>query len=206
MTGSTTGTAYICLITPIDGNDAHAVAAHCASDTTPQTAQICSSSGVDTAGAIQAVREHVATFAAPYNGRAACVVGLTFALWLGTLALNSWWFKQSQAHSTWWGLLLSGLFLVARSGAFVRASMVVHDGNHYALFTSRCANEWAAFLAGVITGTDAADWRRSHAQHHAVLGIEVSMPGAADCCTYKLMCCPLQPQCAAASHVYTVAV
>jgi len=118
------------------------------------------------------VREHVATFAAPCNGRAACIVGLTLALWLGTLSLNSWWFKQSQALSTWWGLLLSGLWLVARLGAFVRTSGLVHDGNHYALFNRRWANEWVAFLAGVLTGTDAADYRRSHAQHHAVLGIE----------------------------------
>jgi omega-6 fatty acid desaturase (delta-12 desaturase) len=124
--------------------------------------------------ALQAAREHIATFASPNNARGAVVVGLTYGLWLALICLGSWWFKQSAALSTWWGLALSGLWLVARMGSYVRAFVLTHDAIHHAIFTKRWVNEWVGFVSGVMVGADAPDYGRTHVQHHAVLGIEVS--------------------------------
>jgi fatty acid desaturase len=171
--------------------DVQEAAQHCASDTTPQPDQ--SQGGVD-AVALQTARQHIATFAAANNRRAVCVVGLTFGLWLGLLTFGSWWFKQSAALSTWWGLALSGLWLVARMGSYVRAFVLTHDAVHNAVFTKRWANEWLAILSGMLTATDAQDYRRTHGQHHALLGIEVSEQWGASECSLLL-----QPQ-----HIFIV--
>jgi len=92
-------------------------------------------------------------------------------LWFGMLFLGRWWFNQAQL-STMWGLLLSACWVFARVGSYVRAFVIMHDATHGALFTKRWQNTWAGIVTGLMVGMDAPDYQRTHAQHHALLGVE----------------------------------
>ena len=61
--------------------------------------------------------------------------------------------------------------LVVLAAAFlVRLFLIQHDCGHGAFFRHRIANEWIGRIAGVLTFTPYAFWRRSHATHHASSG------------------------------------
>jgi len=64
-----------------------------------------------------------------------------------------------------WGCLV----LALPAGALVvRIFIIQHDCGHGAFFRSRAANDWLGRFCGVITMTPYANWRRQHANHHAV--------------------------------------
>jgi hypothetical protein len=96
----------------------------------------------------------VEDFAAPQDGRAAWVVGVTLLLWVGSLALGSWWFRRA-ALNTWWGLAVSACWVFLRSGSLVRTFVVMHDAIHNALFSKRWLNSWTGLVTGIMTGADA---------------------------------------------------
>lgn len=63
-------------------------------------------------------------------------------------------------------------FLVSIPTAFftVRLFLLQHDCGHYALFKSKTVNDWIGRILGIFTFTPYADWRHSHALHHASHG------------------------------------
>ncbi|MBN9510784.1 MAG: fatty acid desaturase [Alphaproteobacteria bacterium] len=67
-------------------------------------------------------------------------------------------------HSAWAGFVLA----VPAAGFIVRIFIIQHDCGHGAFFRSRAANDWMGRICSVITLTPYANWRRQHANHHAV--------------------------------------
>jgi len=82
-----------------------------------------------------------------------------------------WWFKHAPLTS-WWGLAGSAVWIFIRIGTYVRAFVLMHDATHGALFTKRWMNNWAGIITGLMNAMDAPDYQKTHAQHHALLGIE----------------------------------
>jgi omega-6 fatty acid desaturase (delta-12 desaturase) len=66
--------------------------------------------------------------------------------------------------SPWLSLALA----VPAAGLIVRIFIIQHDCGHGAFFRSRAANEWLGRFCGLITLTPYANWRRQHANHHAM--------------------------------------
>ncbi len=66
--------------------------------------------------------------------------------------------------SPWLSLALA----LPAAGLTVRIFVIQHDCGHGAFFRSRRANEWLGRLCGLITMTPYANWRRQHANHHAM--------------------------------------
>lgn len=66
--------------------------------------------------------------------------------------------------SIWLTLALA----VPAAGLVVRLFIIQHDCGHGSFFRSRGANEALGRLCSVITFTPFANWRRQHANHHAV--------------------------------------
>ena len=66
--------------------------------------------------------------------------------------------------STWLTLALA----VPAAGLVVRVFIIQHDCGHGSFFRSRGANEVLGWVCSVITLTPFANWRRQHANHHAV--------------------------------------
>lgn len=54
----------------------------------------------------------------------------------------------------------------------MRAFAVMHEAVHNSLFTHVWSNELAAIVSWVLISWDAPDFRKTHGQHHAVLGME----------------------------------
>jgi acyl-lipid omega-6 desaturase (Delta-12 desaturase) len=50
----------------------------------------------------------------------------------------------------------------------VRVFIIQHDCGHGAFFRSRAANDWLGRVCSLVTLTPYANWRRQHANHHAV--------------------------------------
>jgi acyl-lipid omega-6 desaturase (Delta-12 desaturase) len=61
-------------------------------------------------------------------------------------------------------------FMVAASGFLVRIFLIQHDCGHGAFFRKRATNDWVGRCLGVMTFTPYADWKHSHAMHHASSG------------------------------------
>jgi len=68
------------------------------------------------------------------------------------------------AFSTWLTLALA----IPAAGLVVRVFIIQHDCGHGSFFRSRRANEALGWVCSVITLTPFANWRRHHANHHAV--------------------------------------
>ena len=66
--------------------------------------------------------------------------------------------------STWLTLALA----IPTAGLVVRVFIIQHDCGHGSFFRSRRANEVLGWVCSVITLTPFANWRRQHANHHAV--------------------------------------
>jgi omega-6 fatty acid desaturase (delta-12 desaturase) len=49
--------------------------------------------------------------------------------------------------------------------------MIQHDCGHGAFFQHRFANDWVGRVIGVLTLTPYDFWRRTHAIHHANVGV-----------------------------------
>lgn len=81
------------------------------------------------------------------------------AFWTAT-----WWAYENVGY--WLALLLS----VPTAFFVVRLFLLQHDCGHGALFSSKTANDWFGRVLGVFTFTPYADWRHSHALHHASHG------------------------------------
>ncbi|GAC1344013.1 MAG: fatty acid desaturase [Acetobacteraceae bacterium] len=61
------------------------------------------------------------------------------------------------------------LALALPAGAFVvRLFIIQHDCGHGAFFRGRRANEWVGRACSLVTMTPFENWRRQHANHHAV--------------------------------------
>jgi omega-6 fatty acid desaturase (delta-12 desaturase) len=54
------------------------------------------------------------------------------------------------------------------AGLIVRIFIIQHDCGHGAFFRSRAANVWLGRCCSLITMTPFANWRRQHANHHAM--------------------------------------
>ena len=52
----------------------------------------------------------------------------------------------------------------------MRIFLIQHDCGHGAFFASRATNDWVGRCLGVLTFTAYADWKHSHAMHHASSG------------------------------------
>jgi len=68
------------------------------------------------------------------------------------------------SFSTWLTLALA----IPAAGLVVRVFVIQHDCGHGSFFRSRRANEALGWVCSVITLTPFANWRRQHANHHAV--------------------------------------
>jgi omega-6 fatty acid desaturase (delta-12 desaturase) len=66
--------------------------------------------------------------------------------------------------STWLTLALA----IPAAGFVVRVFIIQHDCGHGSFFRSRRGNEALGWVCSVITFTPFANWRRQHANHHAV--------------------------------------
>lgn len=75
----------------------------------------------------------------------------------------AWW---SLSIGYWLTLLLS----IPAACFLVRLFLIQHDCGHGALFKTRAANDWIGRILGVVTLTPYADWKHSHAMHHASHG------------------------------------
>lgn len=91
-------------------------------------------------------------------GEVAATFGPLFALWgLGLLALNGF-------------ALLSLLCSVAAGVFLVRLFIIQHDCGHGAFLPNRDHQEWLGRICGAFTCTPYADWKYTHAAHHAHAG------------------------------------
>lgn len=59
---------------------------------------------------------------------------------------------------------------IPAAGLLVRTFIIMHDCGHGSFSSSRKLNDVVGWLAGVITFTPYAQWRRDHALHHASAG------------------------------------
>jgi len=59
---------------------------------------------------------------------------------------------------------------VVAAGFLVRLFIIFHDCGHGSFFRSRRANRLVEFVTGVLTFTPYAQWRHTHALHHATSG------------------------------------
>jgi hypothetical protein len=125
------------------------------------------------ADTLELARKHVAAYAAPQDGRAAWVVGVTVLLWVGSLLLGSCWFRGTQP-TTWQGLALSVCWVFLRAGSLVRVFVMMHDATHNALFSRRWLNSLSAATTGLMTGMDAGGkhWVGTHNKTTAAIGVE----------------------------------
>ena len=85
---------------------------------------------------------------------------------LGLLAVGLYCTYRSLAQPYWVTLLLA----LPTAAFLIRTFMLMHDCAHGSLFPSRRANEVLGFIAGVLTLTPFAQWRRDHVLHHASAG------------------------------------
>jgi omega-6 fatty acid desaturase (delta-12 desaturase) len=67
--------------------------------------------------------------------------------------------------------VVAGLVLaLPAAGLLVRTFIIMHDCAHGSFLSSRRLNDAVGWLAGVVTLTPYAQWRRDHALHHASAG------------------------------------
>jgi omega-6 fatty acid desaturase (delta-12 desaturase) len=84
----------------------------------------------------------------------------TFVPYLALLILMV--FMVHQGYSYWILLALT----IPASLLLLRIFIFFHDCCHNSFFASRRANRILGYIAGILTFTPYADWRRSHGRHH----------------------------------------
>ncbi len=104
----------------------------------------------------------LAPYREPSVKRSAFEIAITVGPFLGFWAAA--WFAST--YSFW----LAIPFMVAASGFLVRIFLIQHDCGHGAFFLNRSTNDWVGRCLGVLTFTPYADWKHSHAMHHASSG------------------------------------
>jgi omega-6 fatty acid desaturase (delta-12 desaturase) len=110
------------------------------------------------------VRRELLGMLAPYQmpilGRSLGQIATTFLPFFALMAAM----YVAAHHSAWAGLVLA----LPAAGLVVRIFIIQHDCGHGAFFRSRAANDWMGRICSVVTLTPYANWRRQHANHHAV--------------------------------------
>ena len=121
----------------------------------------------------RALRAVLAAYQAPLLGRGLGQLASTFLPFFGLIAAMYalWWLV-----SPWLSLALT----LPAAGLIVRIFIIQHDCGHGAFFRSRAANEWLGRFCSLITMTPFANWRRQHANHHAVWNNLDKRTGGAD--------------------------
>ena len=121
----------------------------------------------------RALRAVLAAYQAPLLGRGLGQLASTFLPFFGLIAAMYalWWLV-----SPWLSLALT----LPAAGLIVRIFIIQHDCGHGAFFRSRAANEWLGRFCSLITMTPFANWRRQHANHHAVWNNLDTRTGGAD--------------------------
>jgi len=107
-----------------------------------------------------ALRSILAAHQAPVLRRSLGQIASTFLPFFGLIAAM----YLLRNISPWLSLALT----VPAAGLIVRIFIIQHDCGHGAYFRSRAANEWLGRFCSLITMTPFANWRRQHANHHAV--------------------------------------
>jgi omega-6 fatty acid desaturase (delta-12 desaturase) len=144
---------------------------------TPQIPPQVSPGGIQAATAqpgIQgrSLRAILAEHQAPILRRSLGQLATTFGPFFGLIAaMYALW-----DVSPWISLALT----VPTGGLIVRIFIIQHDCGHGAFFRSRAANDWLGRFCGLITMTPYGNWRRQHAQHHAVWNNLDKRVGGAD--------------------------
>jgi omega-6 fatty acid desaturase (delta-12 desaturase) len=96
------------------------------------------------------------------NARAALQLATT---WLPLAVLFAITYRVVQVS------IVAGVVLaLPAAGLLVRTFIIMHDCAHGSFFSSRRLNDAVGWLAGVMTLTPYAQWRRDHAMHHASAG------------------------------------
>src|SRR5665213_3365444 len=102
-------------------------------------------------------RNIVAPYERPSNARAGFQLAITWIPLTGVF----WLMHRALATSAWITIALA----VPAAGLLVRTFIVMHDCGHGSFFSSRKLNSLVGWIAGVITLTPFAQWRRDHALH-----------------------------------------
>jgi acyl-lipid omega-6 desaturase (Delta-12 desaturase) len=102
-----------------------------------------------------------ARFQAPQLGRSLGQLATTF---LPFFALMAAMYLVAWLVSPWLSLALA----LPAGALVVRIFIIQHDCGHGAFFRSRAANDWLGRACSLFTLTPYANWRRQHANHHAV--------------------------------------
>ncbi len=108
----------------------------------------------------RALRDILQSYQAPVLRRSLGQMATTFLPFFGLIAAM----YALSGVSAWLSLALA----LPTAGFIVRIFIIQHDCGHGAYFRSRAANEWLGRFCGLITMTPFANWRRQHANHHAV--------------------------------------
>jgi acyl-lipid omega-6 desaturase (Delta-12 desaturase) len=108
----------------------------------------------------RAIRTVLASHQAPVLGRSLGQMATTFPPFFGLIAAM----YAMEGVSPWLSLALT----IPAAGLIVRIFIIQHDCGHGAFFRSRTANEWLGRFCSLFTMTPYANWRRQHANHHAV--------------------------------------
>ena len=106
------------------------------------------------------LRAVLADHQTPVLSRGLAQIATTFLPFFGLIAAM----YALGTISPWLSLLLT----IPAAGLIVRIFIIQHDCGHGAFFRSQAANVWLGRFCGLITMTPFANWRRQHAQHHAV--------------------------------------
>jgi omega-6 fatty acid desaturase (delta-12 desaturase) len=110
--------------------------------------------------AARSLRARLAPFQQPSIGLGIGQIASSVLPFLGIVAAM----YVTSSFSTWLTLALA----IPAAGFVVRIFIIQHDCGHGSFFRSRRANEALGWVCSVITFTPFANWRRQHANHHAV--------------------------------------
>jgi omega-6 fatty acid desaturase (delta-12 desaturase) len=106
------------------------------------------------------LRERLAPYQAPLLGQSLGQIASTFLPFFAVIAAM----YALRDVSLWLTLPLAPL----AAGLVVRIFIIQHDCGHGAFFKSRAANTWLGRFCSLLTMTPFANWKRQHANHHAV--------------------------------------
>ena len=106
------------------------------------------------------LRATLSAYQAPVLHRSLLQAGSTFALFFALIAAM----YALRGISPFISLALS----LPAAGLVVRIFIIQHDCGHGAFFRGAAGNLWMGRFCSLITMTPFANWRRQHANHHAV--------------------------------------
>ncbi len=106
------------------------------------------------------LRATLASHQAPVLGHSLGQMASTFLPFFGLIAAM----YALVDISPWLSLALA----IPAAGLIVRIFIIQHDCGHGAFFRSKAANEWLGRFCSLFTMTPYANWRRQHANHHAM--------------------------------------